>query len=88
MGHATLGRIGFAGRFDDAAIGTVTNLAACLSGEAANGQILISGRVHGAVENIIEAEELAELTLKGSHRAVATVNLSGLRGQAASGTLW
>jgi adenylate cyclase len=85
MGYATLGRIGFEGRFDYAAIGTVTNLAARLSGEAANGQILISGRVHGAVEHLIEAEELAELTLKGFHRAVATVNVAGLRGPTADG---
>jgi adenylate cyclase len=79
MGYATLGRIGFEGRFDYAAIGTVTNLAARLSGEAANGQILISGRVHGAVEQLIEGEELAELTLKGFHRPVAAVNVAGLR---------
>jgi class 3 adenylate cyclase len=53
-----------------------------------NGQILISGRVHEAVERLIESEELAELTLKGFHRAVATVNVSGLREEPASGTPW
>src|ERR687887_2438648 len=49
MGYATLGRIGFEGRFDYAAIGTVTNLAARLCGESNGGQILVSQRVHAAV---------------------------------------
>jgi class 3 adenylate cyclase len=56
MGYATLGRIGFEGRFDYAAIGPVTNLAARLCAEAAGGEILITGRVHGVVEGIVTVE--------------------------------
>jgi class 3 adenylate cyclase/CheY-like chemotaxis protein len=79
LGYATLGRIGFEGRFDYAAIGTVTNLAARLCGEAAGGQILVSQRVQAAVEGLVEGEELGELTLKGFLRPVAAYNLIGLR---------
>src|SRR6266536_2384776 len=61
QGYATLGRIGFEGRFDYAAIGTVTNLAARLCGEAENGQILVSQRVHAAVEELVEAEAVGDL---------------------------
>jgi class 3 adenylate cyclase len=78
LGYATLGRIGFEGRFDYAAIGTVTNLAARLCGVAAGGQILISGRVQAAVEALVEAEELGELTLKGFSRPVAAFNVAHL----------
>jgi class 3 adenylate cyclase len=84
MGYATLGRIGFERRFDYAAIGPVTNLAARLCGEAAAGQILITGRVHGAVEDIVEVERVGELVLKGFHRPVAAFNVSGLRNAEAS----
>ena len=56
QGYATLGKIGFEGRFDYAAIGTVTNLAARLCGEAAGGQILITQRVYAAVEALAVAE--------------------------------
>ena len=50
QGHATLGRIGYEGRFDYTAIGSVTNLAARLCDAAAPGQILVSQRVHAAAE--------------------------------------
>ena len=53
LGYATLGRIGFESRFEYTAIGTVTNLAARLCGDAADGQILISGPVHGVVEELV-----------------------------------
>ena len=56
QGHATLGRIGFEGRFDYAAIGNVTNLAARLCAEAGPGQILISQRVYAAAEDLVTAE--------------------------------
>src|SRR5207247_9415070 len=65
QGYATIGAIGFEGRVDYGAIGTVTNLAARLCGEAAGGQILISARVAGDVESLIEAEDVGPLTLKG-----------------------
>jgi class 3 adenylate cyclase len=80
MGYATLGRIGFEGRFDYGAIGTVTNLASRLCGEAQGGQILISQRVHTEVEELVEAEPVGEVALKGFHRPVATYNVLGLKG--------
>jgi adenylate cyclase len=79
VGYATLGRIGFEGRFDYTAIGTVANLAARLCGEAAAGQILISGRLHGMVEELVETEELGDLVLKGFHRPVDAFNVLSLR---------
>jgi adenylate cyclase len=79
MGYATLGRIGFEGRYDYAAIGSVSNLAARLCGEAAGGQILISGRVLGVVEELVETEELGDLVLKGFHRPVDAYNVMSLR---------
>ena len=79
VGYATLGRIGFEGRYDYTAIGTVANLAARLCGEAAAGQILISARLQGMVENLVEAEPIGELALKGLHRPVAALNLLALR---------
>ena len=70
-----MGRIGFEGRFDYAAIGTVTNLAARLCGEAASGQILIAAKVQLEIENIFETEPLEALTLKGFHRPVKAFNI-------------
>jgi adenylate cyclase len=78
-GYATLGRIGFEGRFDYSAIGSVVNLAARLCGEAQNGQILIDTKVQASVESIMDAESVGELSLKGFHRAVRAFNLIGLR---------
>src|SRR5712691_2072963 len=80
LGYATLGKIGFEGRFDYAAIGTVTNLASRLCDEAKGGQILISQRVYGAVEGLVMAEALAELTLKGFSRPVAVYNVMDAQG--------
>ena len=79
QGYATIGAIGFEGRLDYGAIGTVTNLAARLCGEAKPGHILIPQRLLGAVENVVEAEAVGELTLKGFHRAVAAYNILRLR---------
>jgi adenylate cyclase len=80
MGYATLGQIGFEGRLDYTAIGTVINLASRLCDEARPGQILISQRVRLAVEEIAEAEPLGELTLKGFHGPVPAHNVVGLKG--------
>ena len=77
-GYATLGRIGFEGRLDYGAIGTVPNLASRLCGEAQPGQILISQPVHTAVDGLIEAEPIGELTLKGLRRPVTVFNVRGL----------
>ena len=74
-GYATLGRIGFEGRFDYAAIGAVPNLAARLCDEAKDGQILIGARVAIAVEDSAELEEIGDLSLKGLSQAVAVYNV-------------
>jgi adenylate cyclase len=78
QGHATLGRIGFEGRSDYAAIGSVTNLAARLCAEAAPGQILVSQRVHASVEAIVSADSVGELTLRGFARPVRAFSVRGL----------
>ena len=77
-GHATLGRIGFEGRFDYSAIGTVVNLAARLCGEAADGQILVESKVRVAVENMADVEPAGELALKGFKRPIAAFNVRRL----------
>jgi adenylate cyclase len=81
-GYATLGRIGFEGRFDYAAIGSVTNLAARLCSEAKDGQILIDGKVGVAVEGIADLEPLEALTLKGFHRPVRASNVRAISASA------
>ena len=78
-GYATIGAIGFEGRWDYGAIGNVTNLAARLCSEAKAGQILISSRVAALVEELIQAEEVGALTLKGLARPVPTWSVAGLR---------
>jgi class 3 adenylate cyclase len=78
--YATLGRIGFEGCYDYAAIGVVTNLAWHLCDEADGEQILISPRIYGAVEVLIESETVGELSLKGSSRPILVYNIIGLRG--------
>ena len=78
-GYATIGTIGFEGRFDYGAIGPVTNLAARLCGEAADGQILISPRIFSRVEHAIDAAPVGELTLKGFQRPVAAHDVRALR---------
>jgi adenylate cyclase len=77
QGYATLGRIGFEERVDYTAIGTVTNLAARLCGEARDGQILLSKRVATAVEGGVRLEEIGSLALKGLSQAVAVYNVAG-----------
>ena len=79
QGYATIGAIGFEGRLDYGAIGTVTNLASRLCGEAAGGQILISARVAASVEAIIDAEDIGAFTLKGLARPVPIWRLGGLK---------
>jgi adenylate cyclase len=74
-GYATLGRIGFEGRFDYAAVGTVVNLAARLCSQALDGQILIDPKVQAATEAIATTETAGELALKGLHRPIAAFNV-------------
>jgi len=79
QGYATIGAIGFEGRWDYGAIGTVTNLASRLCGEARPGQILVSQRLRGSVEDLIEVEPAGELTLKGFTKSVTAYNVVGLK---------
>ena len=78
-GYATLGRIGFEGRYDYSAIGTVVNLAARLCAEARGGQILVDGKVQMAVETLTDIEPLGDLALKGMQRPVSAFNILGMR---------
>ena len=78
QGHATLGRIGFAGRSDYTAIGSVTNLAARLCAEAMGRQILISQRVRAAIEDVVVVDSVGELALRGFSRPAKAFNVVGL----------
>jgi len=79
QGYATIGAIGFEGRWEYGAIGNVPNLAARLCGEARPGQILAPQRLLGSVEELIEAEPVGEMTLKGFHRPVTAYNILRLK---------
>jgi adenylate cyclase len=74
-GYATLGRIGFEGRFDYGAVGTVVNLAARLCADAKDGQILIDSKVQSAIEASTSTEPAGELSLKGFQRPVRAFNI-------------
>jgi len=78
QGHATLGRIGFEGRSDYAAIGSVTNLAARLCAEARSGQILVSQRVQAATDGFVLADDVGVLDLRGFSRPVRAYSVVGL----------
>ena len=79
QGYATIGAIGFEGRWDYGAIGTVTNLAARLCGEAKGGQILLSSRTATAVEHLVATEEAGMLELKGLQKPVPAISATGLK---------
>jgi len=79
QGYATIGEIGFEGRWDYGSIGTVCNLAARLCGEAKSGQILIPQRFLASIGDLAEVEAFGELSLKGFQRAVAAYNVLGLK---------
>ena len=78
-GYATIGAIGFEGRWDYGAIGTVTNLAARLCGEAKAGQILVSPRVAGAAEDAIDPEPAGTLTLKDFLKPIEAFNVVAVK---------
>jgi adenylate cyclase len=80
QGLATIGRIGFEGRYDYGAIGTVVNLAARLCAAAKPGQILISQRVYDAVADRVDGEPFGELQVKGLRQPVTAFNVRGLHG--------
>jgi len=79
QGYATIGAIGFEGRWDYGAIGTVTNLAARLCGEAKPTEILVSRRVAGSVEDLASLEALEPLTFKGFARPVPAFRVLALK---------
>ncbi|MFA9475611.1 MAG: response regulator [Filomicrobium sp.] len=78
QGYATVGAIGFEGRLDYAAIGSVTNLAARLCGEAKGDQILTNRKTLSEVEHLVESEFVGELQLKGFVKPVATFTITSL----------
>jgi adenylate cyclase len=79
QGYATLGAIGYEGRWDYAAIGNVTNMSARLCGEAKGGQIVTNQKTLNAAESPVESEPLGEFTLKGFTRPVAAFNILGIK---------
>jgi adenylate cyclase len=83
FGYATCGEVGFEGRSDYAALGTVTNLAARLSDEATAGQILISKRLYAEVEDEVDVEAGGEYVLKGFPKPVPVFNVLGVHDHAA-----
>jgi len=79
QGYATIGAIGFEGRWDYGAIGTVTNLAARLCDEAGPGQVLMSQRVVASIDEMAEVEPIGALNLKGFLKPVPVCRLVALR---------
>ena len=79
QGYATLGAIGFEGRWEYACIGSVANLAARLCSEARGGQILTNQKTIARVEDTTQAEPLGELTLKGIAQPVVAFNITGAK---------
>jgi adenylate cyclase len=79
QGYATIGTIGFEGRYDYGTIGSVTNLAARLCGEAKEGEILVSQKVYGRIEERVEASPAGNLDLKGFHGTTAAYSIAGIR---------
>jgi len=77
QGYTTIGTIGFEGRWEYGAIGSVPNLAARLCGEAKPGEILVSQRLLAGVEGTVEVEDKGELSLKGFHRPISAYNIRG-----------
>lgn len=79
LGYATLGQVGFEQRLEYAAIGSVTNLASRLCGEALANQIVVSRRVYGIVEQSVEARALDDLQLKGFNHPVLAMEILSWR---------
>jgi adenylate cyclase len=78
QGYATLGRIGFEGRYDYAAIGSVTNMASRLCSEAQPWQILVTQRVFGSLDGIAVGSDVGELALRGFSRHVHAFDVKGM----------
>ncbi len=77
-GYATLGCIGFEGRFQYSVTGKVANLASRLCAEASNGEILVDANVHRAIEHLADVQARGELSLKGFSRPVKAFSIRGL----------
>lgn len=77
-GYATIGRIGFEGRSDYTAIGSVVNQAARLCDEAGAGEVIITQRIANITKQLVEAEPLGELSLKGLRQPVRALRLVGI----------
>jgi adenylate cyclase len=82
LGYATCGEVGFEGRSDYAAIGSVTNLASRLADEAAPGQVLITQRLYAEVDEAVEVVPAGEFALKGFSRPVQAFDVSAVRAAA------
>jgi class 3 adenylate cyclase len=80
LGYATLGRIGFEGRYDYGAVGSVMNMASRLCDEANGGEILINSRAHSEVEAAYDCDSAGELTLKGFAKPVPAFRVRGAAG--------
>jgi class 3 adenylate cyclase len=78
-GYATIGRIGFEGRYDYGVLGPVANVASRLSARAAAGQILTGQRLHAAVEDVVDSAPAGDLELKGFARPVSAYEVRGVR---------
>jgi class 3 adenylate cyclase len=85
LGYATLGRIGFEGRYDYGAVGSVMNMASRLCDEAGPGQILVTDRVLAEVGDLVEAETAGALVLKGFAKPVASFVVLDLAADAETG---
>ncbi|MCW2564544.1 MAG: response regulator containing a CheY-like receiver domain and a domain [Mycobacterium sp.] len=79
QGFATLGKIGFEGRFDYAAIGSVTNLAARLCSDAGPWQVLVTDRVLARTEHVAVAEMVGDVQPKGFSRSVRVHNITAIK---------
>lgn len=75
-GYATIGAIGFEGRVDYGAVGAVTNLAARLCSEANGGQILTNQKTLTSFEDLVEAEPVGEISLKGFAKPIAVYSIT------------
>jgi adenylate cyclase len=83
-GYATLGRVGFEGRFDYRATGTVVNLASRLCSQALGGQILLAPRAYARVTDLADVEAVGPLRLEGFHDPIQAYNITGLKDQTPS----
>ena len=79
QGYATLGAVGFEGRWEYSCIGSVANLASRLCNEAKGGQILINQKTLNRIEDVVQAEPLGDLQLKGIAQPVPVFNITGLK---------